>query len=147
MKIYTDGATSNNGKQGARGGWAFVVVDGLRVLHKSAGFIDNVTNNICELWAIIRACEYAMANNYQEVTIYSDSAYCINCYTQGWYKKWEANGWRTANKTPVANKELWMMLIHYFKDSRFKFEKVSGHAGDRFNEMADELAVQARTVH
>lgn len=79
MEIYTDGATSNNGYNDAIGGWAFVVADESNTNDK--GFVKNATNNICELLAIINACKFAEKIN-EPIIIYSDSAYCINCYVQ-----------------------------------------------------------------
>lgn len=78
-------------------------------------------------------------------TIYSDSAYIINCITQKWYKKWQTNGWRNSKKEPVANRELWERLIPYFENPRFSFEKVKGHSGEKdWNDYVDRLAVEAK---
>ena len=123
MKIYTDGATSNNGYNGAVGGWAYVIVteDEQHPIRVENGRIENATNNICELTAIINACNAAtkIGGHY---TIYSDSAYCINCYKQKWYRKWQQNGWLNSKKEPVANRELWEQLIPFFENSLYEFE-------------------------
>lgn len=76
--------------------------------------------------------------------VYSDSAYIINCYKQKWYNKWQINDWKNSKKEPVANKELWEQLIPYFDNVMFSFEKVPGHAGHVYNEMVDQMAVQAK---
>lgn len=147
LKVYTDGATSNNGKTGAVGGWAFIVLDEQSErLVSSRGKIDKATNNICELTAIIKACEACeeIMKPNETVVIYSDSAYCINCYKDNWYVKWLNNNWMTSSKKPVANKILWEKLIPYFTDLRFNFQKVKGHANDKWNILVDQMAVQAR---
>jgi len=148
-KIYTDGATSGNGYEGAQGGWAWILINEEEgIISKKVGHLDNTTNNICELTAVIDACRNAWTGMTLDpnptFTIYSDSAYIINCYKQKWYKKWQANGWINSKKQLVANKELWEYLIPYFEDPMFSFEKVKGHADDKWNNKVDEMAVQAK---
>ena len=150
IEIYTDGATSGNGYEGAQGGWAFVILENGYLAWKSSGHIDNATNNICELTAAIYAINrlvFMLKTNqlsFSPVTLYSDSAYIINCYKQKWYEKWEKNGWKNSKKEPVANKELWEQLIPHFKDPAIKFEKVPEHRGVQWNELVDAMAVEAK---
>ena len=142
-KIYTDGATSGNGYEGAQGGWAWILLDeDDNIIAKAAGHIDNATNNICELTAVINVCSLVSPDS--EYTIYSDSAYIINCYKEKWYKKWQANGWVNSKKQPVANKELWEELIKYFDKPNFHFEKVKGHSTNEYNIKVDYMAVEAK---
>ena len=142
--IYTDGATSGNGYEGAQGGWAWILLDeNENIILKGCGHIDNATNNICELVAVIDACRRADFD--KEYVVYSDSAYIINCYKDKWYKKWELNGWLTSKRQPVANKELWEELIYYFEKPNFHFMKVKGHADNKFNNMVDQMAVAAKS--
>ena len=143
MIVYTDGATSNNGYEGARGGWAYVVLEEDKIIKEESGYVPEATNNRCELIALINACK-AICNIWGEHIIYSDSAYCVRCWKEKWYEKWERNGWKTSNKTPVANQELWRELIPFFRNSLLKFEKVSGHSGNKWNEYVDKLAVEAK---
>lgn len=143
IKIYTDGATSNNGYEGACGGWAFIIVENGSIIHKGKGYMENATNNQCELAAIISVC-HAARELEETVTIYSDSAYCINCYEQQWYKKWEKNGWINSKNEPVANQDLWKKLIPFFKDPHFIFKKVKGHSDNEFNNIVDRMAVEAK---
>lgn len=146
MKIYTDGATSNNGYAGARGGWAYVLIDeNEQVVAHGMGYYLNATNNICELLAIINACK-AVGDKPGPHTVYSDSSYCINCYKQQWYKKWIKNGWINSSNRPVANRDLWEELIPYFENSNFDFQKVKGHASDEWNNYVDKMAVQAKDL-
>lgn len=145
IEIYTDGATSKNGSENAVGGFAYIILNNNEVVYQEAWAVAPATNNQCELWAIIKGCQYVEKNfSSSKVTIYSDSAYCINCYKQKWYKNWIKNGWINSKKQPVKNKDLWELLIPYFENDFFKFEKVKGHSGNLYNEMVDELAVKAR---
>ena len=144
IKIYTDGANSGNGKADAIGGWAYIVLNNdNKIIDKNSGHITKATNNICELTAILMGCK-AVKNTTDFVTVYSDSAYCINCYQDCWYLKWRMNGWQTSQHKPVANKELWQHLIHYFDDERFTFKKVHGHSNNNYNNMVDRMAVEAK---
>ena len=101
IKIYTDGATSGNGKADAVGGYAWAILDnGDNLLFYDSGHVKNATNNICELLAIINGCEKALTiiKEFDSVIIYSDSAYCINCKNQNWYRNWQNNGWKNSKK-------------------------------------------------
>lgn len=155
MKAYTDGAVSGNGTENAYGGWAYVILleehESLLcddVIHGDSGYVDKATNQICELIAVIEACKYIESQSRENVffphTIYSDSAYVVNCYKQNWWKNWEINGWKNSKKEPVANKELWEELIPYFQNPSFNFEKVKGHSNNEWNNLVDELAVKAK---
>lgn len=143
VEIYTDGATSNNGYEGSYGGWAFIVVENDKIIRAGKGHEDNTTNNQCELTAIINACCYAEGLG-APVTIFSDSAYCVNCYKQKWYKNWLKNGWVNSKKEPVANRVLWERLIPFFENPNFSFEKVKGHSINKYNNIVDKMAVEAK---
>lgn len=152
MIIYTDGATSGNGKENAAGGWAWVCPD---TDDKDWGsIIIGATNQVCELTAALEACKWAwsaISDNKKKfppesVEIHSDSAYIVNCYKDQWWKTWERNGWKNSKKEPVANRELWEELIKFFEDPRFTFVKVKGHYGIEGNEMADKLACNGRDL-
>ena len=107
--IYTDG--SCHGNPGA-GGWAVVILtdsrEGSTTLHNGAA---NTTNNQMELTALYNALAYLPQTTDICATIYTDSAYIVNCIKQRWYDKWRQNGWKTATKQPVANKELWEKIL------------------------------------
>ena len=155
MQIYTDGAASNNGKEGAIGGWAFICVENNKPIYKMAGKVNDATNNQMEMLAIIKACKHSFDNYYNEdmdfsgevFEIFTDSAYVHNCFKDKWWESWIANNWITAQKTPVKNKELWEQLIPYFSNPVFTFIKVKGHGGDNtWNDEVDKMAVAARSV-
>lgn len=148
-EIYTDGATSKNGYEGAVGGAAFVILlDGNKLCEWNKK-IEPATNNICEMLAIISACEEVkpMLNEFDKVNVYSDSAYVVNSYKQFWWKAWLHNNWVNSKKEPVKNRELWEELIPYFQDPRFQFIKVRGHTGlNDWNDYVDKLAVKAKGI-
>lgn len=145
-KLYTDGATSKNGYEEAYGGYGWVLVANDKLIESGKNFVKPATNNICELMGMIEGCKAAQSavEPFDIVLVYSDSAYIVNCYKQGWYKAWERNGWINSKKQPVANRELWEELIPFFENVNFKFEKVKGHSTDEWNNYVDKLAVQAK---
>lgn len=141
INVYTDGATSGNGQENSYGGWAYMITDGKEFFSSYGGEVGT-TNNRMELTAAIKGIETAR-DLYPEATlinIISDSAYLVNCYTQGWYKNWEQNGWINSSKKPVLNRDLWEILIPYFYSINYTFTKIKGHAGHECNELVDELA-------
>jgi ribonuclease HI len=77
------------------------------------------------------------------VQLYSDSAYLINAFKQGWLEKWQLNGWKTAGKNPVENQDLWQELLGLSKIHEVTWYKVKGHADNEFNNRCDQLAVEA----
>ena len=94
-QIYTDGATSKNGFEGAEGGYAWAILKDGECVDYASYYIAPATNNICEMMAIITACEEIKdkLEPFDKVEVYSDSAYCINCYQQSWWKAWLHNNW------------------------------------------------------
>ncbi len=137
-KIYTDGACQNNQAAGGQpGGWACVFVDG----PEYSGFDPKTTNNRMEMTAAIEALRHTEVGS--SVTILSDSAYVINAFLQNWFLGWERRGWKNAKGQPVENQDLWRELRSLAQERRVRWVKVKGHAGDRYNEIADRLAVQA----
>ena len=99
----------------------------------------NTTNQRMELTACIKALEQIEAKNI-DVKVFSDSAYLVNCMNKRWYDKWLKNGWRSAQKKPVENKDLWQRILALVAQHKVSFHKVDGHSGDYLNEMADKLA-------
>lgn len=132
--IYTDGACSGNP---GPGGWGAIL------MYKDAkkeisGGMKNTTNNIMEITAVVEALKCLKVES--DVQVYSDSAYTVNAFNQGWIYNWMKNGWRTANKEPVKNKELWQELYALTKKHKVEFIKVKGHADNEFNNRCDEMA-------
>ena len=134
IQIHTDGSCLGN--PGA-GGWAAVIVNGTE-REEIFGGEKHTTNNRMELTAAIRALEKIPAG--ESVELFTDSSYLKNAFTNGWLVKWKSNGWRTANKSPVLNRDLWLELDALIAVRAVKFNWVKGHAGNRFNERCDFLA-------
>jgi len=117
------------------GGWAFIATDGDKVVERSGGERDT-TNNRMELMAVIRALS-AIKNH--EIEIHTDSQYVKNGM-QSWMKNWKKNNWRTADKKPVKNQELWQKLDELAPEFTIHWVWVRGHNGNPLNERADTLA-------
>lgn len=140
--IYCDGACSNNQQKENRGGWGAVLLFKGKVKEIS-GAERNTTNNRMELLACIKALE-AVKNRTLPVEVFTDSAYLANCLLQKWYRRWQRNGWQTAGKKAVENKDLWLRLLALKeKFPRIAFQKVAGHSNVTLNERADQLARDA----
>lgn len=146
MKIeaYTDGSAKNNGFSNVMGGWAYAIIKD-EVIHSDNGYMLESTNQQMELLAAIKACEYLDKNygGFDSFTVYSDSAYLVNCANDKWYYKWLNNDWKNFTNGPVANKEYWIKLIPFFEDYRFSFIKVKGHSNNKYNNLVDGLAQSA----
>lgn len=137
VTIYTDGACSGNP---GPGGWGAVLFykDNKKEI---SGAKKDTTNNIMEITAVLEALKLLKFSC--DVKLYSDSAYVINCFNQGWIYNWQMNGWKTASKEPVKNKELWEELYNLTKVHKIEFIKVKGHSDNQYNNRCDELARNA----
>ena len=134
VTLYTDGACSGNP---GRGGWGAVLLFGAFEKQMS-GVNENTTNNQMELTAVIEGLK--ALKEPCEVLVYSDSAYVVNAFNNNWIEGWQKNNWRNSKKEPVANRELWEELISLTNIHKVIFNKVKGHAGDKYNEICDSLA-------
>lgn len=137
IKIYADGGCRGNGKGNAIGGYGAILMYGENRKEIKKGFKDT-TNNIMELTGAIDALE--LLKEPCSVKLYSDSAYLVNCFKQGWIDKWQKNGWKTSTKEPVKNEDLWKKLLQLTKYHEIEFIKVKGHSDNEFNNRCDELA-------
>ncbi len=133
LKIWTDGSCLGNP---GPGGWAFVATDGKNIAERSGGE-HNTTNNRMELMAVYRAL--SAAHRHPSVEIHTDSQYVKNGM-QTWLKNWKKNNWRTANKKPVKNQDLWMALDQVASTKDIHWVWVKGHTGEEMNERVDTLA-------
>ena len=132
--IYTDGACSGNP---GPGGWGAVLMyKGTK--KEISGAKNNTTNNVMELTAALEGLK--MLNFPCEVALYSDSAYLVNGFSQGWIYNWQKNNWQTSNKEPVKNKEIWQEIYKMTQTHKVKFIKVKGHADNPYNNRCDQLA-------
>jgi ribonuclease HI len=133
VEIYTDGACRYNP---GPGGWGAVLRFG-DVEQEIFGGEAATTNNKMELTAVIRALE--ALKQPSKVRVYTDSQY-VQKGIKEWIHGWKRNGWKTAAKEPVKNKELWMELDEIRKKHEIEWHWVKGHAGHPENERADALA-------
>ncbi len=136
VTIYTDGACRGNP---GPGGWGAVLrcADQEKCLK---GFEASTTNNRMELTAVIMALRALKRSS--EVAVFTDSEYVRRGITE-WLVGWRRNGWKTSNKKPVKNQDLWQALVLEAERHRVQWYWVKGHSGDPGNEQADALARQA----
>lgn len=134
IEIWTDGACSGNP---GRGGWGAVLRWNDHVKELSGGEPET-TNNRMELMAAIQALE-ALKGEGRAVVLHTDSVYVKNGITE-WIHNWKTRGWKTADRKPVKNADLWRRLDEAAIRHRVIWKWVKGHAGDINNERADELA-------
>ncbi len=133
VTIYTDGACSGNP---GPGGWGAVLISGMRERDIWGGEAPT-TNNRMELMAAIEALEALKKPCL--VDLHTDSQYLRQGITQ-WIHNWKARGWRTADKSPVKNEDLWKRLDAARTRHEVRWHWVKGHAGHPLNERADALA-------
>ena len=132
--VYTDGACLGNP---GPGGWAWAVPDGAY----ESGADPQTTNQRMEIRAALEAVDALPG----PLEVISDSKYVVQCFTDRWFAKWEANGWKTSNRTPVLNQDLWRPLVEAFheREGELTFRWVKGHSGDAMNDVVDRLATEA----
>ena len=128
LEIYTDGSCKKLGTKSTFGGWSFIALRGGERIYEVAGSEYGTTNQRMELLAIRNALEFAQKNRHpnENVIIYSDSAYAINCYAQEWYVGWQYNGWVNAKGEDVKNQDLWIDIVPYFDNYWYHFQKFKG---------------------
>jgi len=142
ITVVTDGACSGNGTADARGGWAAIVIapGGDEVVLTGAEAPS--TNNRMELTAAIEGLAAAPAGS--AISLVTDSSYVAKAISDRWLDGWQRRGWRTADKKPVANRELWeRLLVEMARHASVTPTLVRGHAGHELNERADRLAQDA----
>lgn len=133
VDIWTDGACKGNP---GLGGWGALLLQGPHEKTLCGGEA-NTTNNRMELMAVIEALK--VLKRRCDVTVHTDSQYVQKGMTE-WLVNWKRRGWRTADKKPVKNADLWLQLDEQVAQHNVSWQWVRGHAGDPGNERADELA-------
>lgn len=145
IEIYTDGSSLGNP---GPGGWGVVVVVENKIIKEIGGYDKDTTNNRMELTGAIEALKFLIKNDFSKCDIHTDSNYVLGGVTT-WIHNWEKNGWRTANKKPVLNQELWQELVALSRelDGKISWQKVKGHSGHVYNDKADEIATNYAGKH
>ena len=139
IKIYTDGSCIGNP---GNGGWATIIIkDGKKTQIK--GSKKNTTNNQMELLAPIQALKKIPKGS--KVQIFTDSKYVKSGITE-WIYNWKKNGWKTANKQQVKNKELWTELDLLSSEFEIKWNWVKAHSTDKLNNEVDLIAREAANL-
>ena len=135
--IWTDGACSGNPGPGGYAG--IITCDGRG--KNVFGARAETTNNRMELLAVIKALELLKVQC--KVVLHSDSAYVCNAINNGWLESWQLRGWKTADKKPVLNQDLWEKLLDLLTKHEIHFVKVKGHSDNKLNNECDEMARNA----
>jgi len=148
IQIWTDGAVSGNGKQNVGGGGygAVLLYGGIEQELYYYDTSHDATNQTMEMYAVIMALSELKTKNIP-VDIYSDSGYIVDCFNEKWYVSWQLNGWMNSQNKPVANQELWELMIALVNEQKeVTWNKVNGHIGCALNERADRLAVMGKKM-
>ncbi|MGM0644955.1 MAG: ribonuclease HI [Thermodesulfobacteriota bacterium] len=138
VRLYTDGACLGNP---GPGGWGAVLLYGDEARKELSGGFAQTTNNRMEMLALIEGLK-ALTRPCR-VQVWTDSRYLHDGLTKGWLRKWQQNGWQTAAKKPVKNKDLWQELAALVAKHHVDLHWVRGHSGDAENERCDVLAKNA----
>ena len=139
IRIYTDGSCLGNP---GNGGWAAIIIDDEKKT-RIKGSKKNTTNNQMELLAPIKALKKIPKGS--NVQIFTDSKYVKSGITE-WIHNWKKNGWKTANKQPVKNKDLWTELDLLTNEFKIKWIWVKGHSTDSLNNEVDLIAREAANL-
>ena len=138
VEVFTDGSCDT---ATGRGGWGYLLRCGNQQKIAS-GFEAATTNNRMELTAAVEALSALQESC--AVTLVTDSQYLKKAFTAGWLRNWQRNGWQTASKKPVKNKDLWLRLLTLSSVHDLRWAWTKGHAGHAENELVDKLALEAR---
>jgi ribonuclease HI len=145
QKIFTDGGCSGNP---GPGGWAYLIViqtfQGEKIIAQDYGAERDTTNNRMELTAVLEALRAlkTMDNIPGKATVYTDSQYVQKGITE-WIRTWKRNSWRTSDKKPVKNKDLWVELDSLAGEFSLNWQWIRGHAGNYYNELCDHMTQDA----
>lgn len=138
VTIYTDGSCDT---RSGEGGWAYLILFGGQARQVS-GYEAGTTNNRMELTAAVEALR--ALTEPCSVQLVTDSQYLKNAFTARWLANWQRNGWKTASRQPVKNRDLWEQLLELTAVHQVKWSWTRGHSGHDGNELVDSLALAAR---
>lgn len=138
VTIWTDGSCDT---ASGEGGWAYLIRYGEH-RRGASGYVAGTTNNRMELSAAVEGL--SALREPCRVTLVTDSQYLQKAFTQGWLANWRRNGWRTASRTPVKNRDLWQRLLELTEWHEVHWSWTRGHDGHPENEEVDRMAQEAR---
>ena len=149
IRVFTDGACSGNP---GPGGWGAILLlpEGLQ---KISGYSKHTTNSRMEIMAVLKSLELSIKIGYKKIEIYSDSSYVVDTIEKKWIDSWKENNWRRKGSIiSIKNKDLWVVIdkmIDKIKanNGKVKLIKVRGHSGNKYNDMADELAKREVSIN
>lgn len=135
IKIYTDGACSNNPGFGS---YCAIIIDDNNKEEVIVGCESFTTNNRMELKAVVEAIKKIKTPS--EIKVFTDSQYVVYGFTQGRIFRWVKNNWKTTTKCEVKNRDLWIELLKLYNTHKIDFIWIKGHANDEYNEKCDKIA-------
>ena len=144
VEIYTDGACANNP---GKGGYGAILMyqkkDGKMVFKKISKGFELTTNNRMELMAVVDALSILKVPCC--IKLYSDSKYVIDAINRNWLQGWIKKNWKTSSNSKVKNVDLWQKFIQLSKNHTIEYIWVKGHNDNKYNELCDKMAVEARS--
>lgn len=138
--FYTDGSCTENGSITCRGSWAVVATINPEL--SNSGVLENSSNQRAEIEAAIQACLIAKRSGLTQIMIVSDSQYVVGALTK-WIANWRSNGWTSSKRKPVENIEALQRLADAIESLEITAVYVKGHSGNKYNELADQMAKEA----
>ena len=150
MNIFTDGACKENARKDGvaigSGGWAYVVLtqapgQDMKIDKKDSGHVAGTTNQEMEIQAVVEAFRL-LGRVEEQINLYSDSAYVINCLKDRWYDKWKLNGWLNNKKQPVKNRDTWERLIDAVSNYDVNFYHINRNSS-KYIRVVDAMAKEA----
>ena len=152
IKLYTDGGCRGNGKEDAIGAWAYVILNEKDEIEEELSNVDeNCSTNIrAEMYALAEGLKaIAMSSEIEEISktnieVYTDSKFICDCFNLNWIDSWISGNWIKKDKKPVANKDLWELILALeTMFNHITFNHCKGHSGIKFNERCDYLVNKA----
>lgn len=134
--LYTDGASIGNPGPGA---YVALILHNKKQILLSHSY-RKTTNNRMELKAVIEGLNFCLNNNISRIKIYTDSQLIYKAITDGWIERWIRVGWKTTNKKPVLNQDLWLKLHFFLNKIQVEIYWIESHSGNKFNELVDKIA-------
>ena len=142
-RIYTDGSSNQGSNKNVirKGAWSYLISnENQEIICEDCVQEFSTTNNKCEMLGVIHGIKKAKELSLDGIIeVYSDSAYVVNAFSDGWIDNWLRNGWKNALGEPVANKDLWVELSALVKENHVKINKIKRRS-EKLGKRVDDLA-------